>query len=826
MAGGIILTKDELKSLLVEQRISPAGVDWVIAAACEPPRKVRGGMQKNLTGERATRLTTWLDEGDVPVVGRLQFASFSAEFAFIAEREYYQDSVLLIDQPKTVTVLGVNRLGVASPKPYTPDFLVVRRQSTLVVETKTDEEAARLTCERPKEWVRTESGFRHVPAYNFFSALGIDHRVVLSSSIPALRVQNLEFMRGRTERGLQCSDAEFFDVVAYVRANSPVSVRDIVDDLGLQNADPIVSAIIAEEIYVSLDNVCLTDPHSRVICRSAPEAELVARTVSSVQGVTACSEPLTLSGIVHPRHYAEVGYRLAAVSGEQVSTGWRREPSARTQRRWKRKYLIEGPAGLAPRWDRCGRRAPLHASWNRKLAMDQIVYDRSKKKRRSRTQSHLEYEKALEAECERLQEAQAPISYSEYCRLWRERAHNVDDALGVGGRRLANAVAPYGNVDDQRPIAVRPFQVAHVDHCQLPVVCGSTDPEAPRKKPWLTLLIDQWNDEPLACFLRRDPPSSKVDMLLVRECVRRHGRLPEIIISDGGPDFRGDNFSGCLAALGVHWIRRPRTCGRAGATVERPFGTLATTICQGFDGFVPDIKNRRSISASKDPLRGPFRDFTDLAKHAKHVIYDVLPNLVRDDGSASPCERRLYYESIYGESGVVQHLDLKLLIATSVAIKTGTQIEPAGALRLKDDRRFYCPSLVNKWGSAAKFFPHADVEDPTVVYVLVEGRWCVAKHSLAKAMKGRTDESIAADSFGTSSNKKSMDARRRSLHSRPPTGSQPCPSPGNEGRANSDDEQIADSSCEDASEVRRDVRINDIGTLEEVASWLQNGRPE
>ena len=54
---------------------------------------------------------------------------------------------------------------------------------------------------------------------------------------------------------------------------------------------------------------------------------------------------------------------------------------------------------------------------------------------------------------------------------------------------------------------------------------------------WLTLLIDAYSRRVLGRTVTFDPPSYRSVMMVIRECVRRHARLPEVLVVDGGKEF-------------------------------------------------------------------------------------------------------------------------------------------------------------------------------------------------------------------------------------------------------------------------------------------------
>lgn len=93
----------------------------------------------------------------------------------------------------------------------------------------------------------------------------------------------------------------------------------------------------------------------------------------------------------------------------------------------------------------------------------------------------------------------------------------------------------------------RPFHIAHLDHTELDVELIDSRSNKNLGRVWLTLLIDAYSRRVLAFSISFDEPSKKTIMLIVRECVKRHGRLPQIIVVDGGKEFGSVYFETLLA---------------------------------------------------------------------------------------------------------------------------------------------------------------------------------------------------------------------------------------------------------------------------------------
>ena len=119
----------------------------------------------------------------------------------------------------------------------------------------------------------------------------------------------------------------------------------------------------------------------------------------------------------------------------------------------------------------------------------------------------------------------------------------------------------------------RPFEIGHIDHTLLDIelVCSHTGRNLGR--PWGTFLSDAFSRRLLAVTVTFDPPSYRACMMVLRECVQRHGRLPQIIVVDGGREFESVYFETLLARYECSKKTRPGAKPRFGSVCERLFGT-------------------------------------------------------------------------------------------------------------------------------------------------------------------------------------------------------------------------------------------------------------
>jgi hypothetical protein len=92
-------------------------------------------------------------------------------------------------------------------------------------------------------------------------------------------------------------------------------------------------------------------------------------------------------------------------------------------------------------------------------------------------------------------------------------------------------------------------EIVHIDHTELDIEAVCSRRGRVLGRPWLTLLTDAFSPRVLALYLTFDPPSYCSCMMVWREWFRRHARLPQIVVVNGGRDFQSIYFETLLAGM-------------------------------------------------------------------------------------------------------------------------------------------------------------------------------------------------------------------------------------------------------------------------------------
>ena len=341
---------------------------------------------------------------------------------------------------------------------------------------------------------------------------------------------------------------------------------------------------------------------------------------SAVQKLLSSSSPSNFEEA--NRRYKIIAPQLA---GHRLD---RRKVPARTIRRWVSRWKKAearygcGYVGLLPRHQDRG-------NYQQKLPNDSIEvmnelisnsYETLKQKTKVSVYG------SLVQKCEE-KEIVAP-SYKTFARAIQKRPR-LEQVKKRQGKRAAYQHEPfYQELEQTTPRhGDRPFEIGHIDHTLLDIelVCSHTGRNLGR--PWGTFLSDTFSRRLLAVIVTFDHPSYRSCMMVLRECVQRHGRLPQIVVVDGGREFESVYFETLLARYECSKKTRPGAKPRFGSVCERLFGSTNTRFIYNLLGNTQITRNVRQVTKSVSPQKqacwtlGQF--YARLCEWA-YEVYDTL----------------------------------------------------------------------------------------------------------------------------------------------------------------------------------------------------------
>lgn len=300
--------------------------------------------------------------------------------------------------------------------------------------------------------------------------------------------------------------------------------------------------------------------------------------------------------------------------------------------------------------------------------------------------------------------------------------------------QLDNAVPPHGD---------RAFEIAHVDHTQMDVQLIHSVYGTPMGKPWLTILIDAYTRMVLAYVISYEKPSYRSCMLVIRECLRRHRRVPANIVCDKGSEFFSLYWETLLARLHVTKKTRPTAKGRFGSVIERFFGKANVELLHQLKGNNTPLQAPRSMSGSHDPRKKAVWTLAELTSEFDEYLENTYSHLTHPALGVSP---KMAEETSLRNSGArsVRMLNWSpsLALLCLPEVKGGDRKIVANR-GISLNRTFYYHPMLNEPALAnTKVSVRYDPFDYGLVYAKVGKEWLPCSCPEAAQLTGRTEKEV------------------------------------------------------------------------------------
>lgn len=646
--------------------------------------------------------------------------SRTVEGAYVARLELDPNVDAYYEQPGVIEVIRHSKRGRARRTVYCPDFLVLKRDEVVVVQTKSDAELTKKCAETPMDWVRLSDGtYVDAPAREAFEILGLRHIVVSSAQLPKVETTNLRTLLRVRKRAIAVSDTVRRTCARFISRNGVASLQQLLQELQSENTEPVYALLLDGALQTDLTRTLLTQTES---CLVTTDRQLLRQDIYDMWIASKCCKAIAStsdSSATVPQQQVPCEKQLLRAIENQKRL--KDEPYSRSARRWRRHLLTAERkaseiAMLTPAWHRSGNRRP-------KRHPDVLTfldeYIRQGWTSDASPSSSALYRSYLDAAKER-HPGRDPVSVVTF----RHRLQALKPSLARkrGGTRAANAAASPSAVEDRAIRAQRPFEVAHCDHYNVNLYCIVRAANGAHyvARPLLTGLIDACTGEILVACLTLLPPSRRTCSMLLRMCLRLHGRLPESVIVDGGSDFQSTYFSAFMAHCEMELIIRPKGHGWYGSEMERAFGQFKEFWLAARPGNTARLKDDRAVSKEFKAHARARLTFEQLAAEVPSYV-GWSNNRCPKTAKSSPLASREELLIRFPFSGIVVPDDEVFRIAS--AVDGGFyRVDPSRGMHI-GHYHYWAPELACVNGRKRKVEVRFDPEDPYLVYALVEKRW-------------------------------------------------------------------------------------------------------
>lgn len=392
--------------------------------------------------------------------------------------------------------------------------------------------------------------------------------------------------------------------------------------------------------------------------------------------------------------------------------------------------------GLLPHLSERGNRAAKLPEASRRLMHEHIERDYETLKQKTKYASWTQLQLACDA-----QEIPPP-SYKSFCLAVRRRPA-FDQTLKRQGRRASYRVeAFYWNLELTTPRhGDRPFEIVHMDHTELDVECVTTSGQ-PLDRPWMTLLTDAYSRRTLAFYLTFDPPSYRSCMMVLRECVRRFGRLPQILVVDGGREFESTYFETLLARYECTKKTRPPAKARFGSVLERMFGVTNTQFIHNLRGntqITLEVFRHLRVQIRQRPSN--VRQVTKAVDPKGLATYEVHDTLNHQALGQSP--RQAFHTGLArGGSRIhrmIAYNDEFLMLTLPTTPKGTARVMPSRGVKIHHIY-YWCEAFRQIEGEVVPV--RYDPFDAGIAHAFVRKQWLQCHSDCYGTLKGRSEREI------------------------------------------------------------------------------------
>ena len=418
--------------------------------------------------------------------------------------------------------------------------------------------------------------------------------------------------------------------------------------------------------------------------------------------------------------------------------------STRTIQRWlslwhKAEQLYgSGYVGLLPRVNQKGNRKQKLPPLTHKLMAEYIANDYETYKQKSKRAVY----GALVNACE-LEDTTVP-SYKTFLKFCNSRPTYEQTKKRQGSRAAYSNEPLYWELEFTTPRhGDRPWAICHLDHTQLDIELVSSKTKALLGRPWVTFLSDAYSRRILAFYLTFDAPSYRSCMMVIRDCVSRHGRLPQCLVVDGGKEFSSVYFERLLAIYECTSKTRPGAKPRFGSVCERLFGTANTMFIHNLAGNTQMTKNPRLVTSNVNPRLHAVWTLGSLQEYLSNWIYKFYDLQKHPVLGLSPKDT---YEQSIIQTGLrpsrLIPYDETFRILTMPTTKKGTaKVIPNQGVKI-NHLYYWHNSFRNGSIEKTRVSVRYDPRDAGIAYAYVRKQWVRCISQYYSVFKSRSEREI------------------------------------------------------------------------------------
>ncbi|NEZ02800.1 DDE-type integrase/transposase/recombinase [Wenzhouxiangella sp. XN201] len=738
-----MLSDTELEAYLSGLGIPEAGRQYVIKSReTAPTRQIGWGAEQSVKGQTYSRINE-----------ATRCFESREELAWIRNLEQQSEDILEYHaQPEPVACYTHDIRGRPIYGEQTPDLLVLKSDSIVVVEVKTTEDAKKLVADRPKDWVKKDDRFHFIPLESHFADLGIEFEVGLAENISRLEARNNDLLHRVRVGVTRPSERITSTLTDQLSRKTFLTLGHVREQYGQEMFEGALWLIDRGILHAALKRQSLVDDCAII----AANQEMLNFAIESVlsthkQGF----DDVDIAVLGNRKAVEHYGQKRGA---ENLDT--------RTGRRYREKIKALGASAprakaLMPAFHKRGNRLSKVAPAVRDF-LDSFISEIPSRKFPSKNKAYITYR----VEARKFHAKYPPVSKKTFLKKY-STLDPVQLARSAGGRRAANQARGSTPAIKRHARAQRPFERVVMDHTpmKLFITVAESSQGVAIVKPWLTVVTDEATGCILYFIITLKQPSRRVFALVVRHIARKYGRIFEALHTDGGKDMDSVFTRQLSAEYEFTYSTSPSANSRFNGLAEGAFATLRTTFIKDYPANCVEWSGR-SRSKGFKPTDKVCDDLPAIYKKLEEAVTGYNDRIV----SGNMLSRTLHFKDLmqrFPMSGAPVEIDQAFLIATSVD-SGDYRISDRGTIQKLN--RHYSPVADNLTTGPRTREVREDCENPYLIYYLSEDRWKCATAAGYERFEGLSENARKLDAAlkleGAEARTKLNELATESQHSR------------------------------------------------------------
>lgn len=737
----------------------------------------------------------------------LPLESRTGEYAQATLLEGAPDVLFYLPQPPTQTLSIRDEDGKRTTvTPYTPDFLIIRKNSIEVMEVRHEDALMKAHARRPYQvYFEAETDqWRYRAAEEHFDGMGIDYRIVCTRQINATRVNNIRFLEDYVQEDRPIPDPT---AIAGLKSLIEEQLRVPYFDLLAHGfkADLIFQAIANGDVYVDLDTDRLDIPQTLALYASKPVRELHRAVEASEQDpiqpiagamamragtkvtygqrvlrVVLCTErevqlidgdghkeDWSLSTLQSMNDYgmlqvdasAAITPQYSNLSKDNIARAQERLTAARTNdlskfsastlERFRRlirhaRNDLEALVALADHVDERGNRNP-RLDDRAEALIKQAIEEKFNTKESPTKLSAYKYYLGL-CEKQALEESDKPAPYVASPTTFYARVKQHESTTLRRGKRYAYQVGKITVAGSNRlPVhATQPHEGCYIDGTTINLATVSGfDPSVQLHKPYLLAAMDGCTTQTRAMLLLYEPPSAATVLLVLRDYVRRNGRLPRFLSLDNAKEFRSSNLEHFCTLYGIDLRFRPPGQPRGAAPVEALIGASEIEVISNLVGNTRSLKDPRLTTKSMNGFNFAAHTLVSAYAVLEDYFFNVRENRVSAALGMTPREYEVQRKEEVGarEHIIIRYDETLMLLTSPHAKRLLHKVDPRRGVWV--DGMWYAHPDLRGLPKGTTVEVRVEPFAARVVYVNVHGKWKAAVGINSRQLDGRTRREVS-----------------------------------------------------------------------------------